>query len=128
MCDKENTNWVSETIYELVTKQPLTHVAREQLRILNHCREHPFRWWLWDTLRKVLPCINWKAPIDKYKVTGVECHGWEGPCLSNNATRQRQNTRYENDEDNYVTLCPDCMKANQDHWDYMWREYYASVR
>jgi len=55
--------------------------------------------------------------------TGVECAGWEGPCDSLNATRQRQNTQYVEDAWNWVTLCPECMKANSEHWNERWREY-----
>ncbi len=58
-------------------------------------------------------------------MTGVQCQGWEGPCESMDATRQRQRTSYIDDSMNWVTLCPDCMKLNQAHWDDMWAELYG---
>lgn len=42
--------------------------------------------------------------------------------------RQRQNTLYTDDTMNWVTLCPDCMKANQIHWDEQWAEYWSAIR
>jgi len=45
--------------------------------------------------------------------TGIRCQGWEGPCESNNATRQRQNTAYCDDSENWVTLCPECMRRRK---------------
>ena len=59
------------------------------------------------------------------KPTGIPCQGWEGPCGSRNATRQRQNTAYADDNQNWVTLCPSCMKANAEHWADMWADYYS---
>lgn len=59
------------------------------------------------------------------KPTGLQCHGWEGPCKSKNATRQRQNTKYVDDTQNWVTLCPDCMRANEEHWADMWADFYS---
>ena len=55
----------------------------------------------------------------------VRCHGWEGPCESMDAKRRRQNTRYEDDAQNWVTLCDDCMEANDAYWDDMWADYYS---
>lgn len=62
---------------------------------------------------------------DCTRETGIQCHGHFGPCESKNATRQRQNTAYNDDERNWVTLCPECAKANDEHWAEMWREYYS---
>ena len=58
--------------------------------------------------------------------TGIQCWGFEGLCESKNATRYRQNTQYVDEESNWVTLCPDCATANDEHWSDMWSEYYAS--
>ena len=57
--------------------------------------------------------------------TGIQCWGVDGPCSSMNATRQRQNTAYVNDEQNWVVMCPECAAANEAYWDDMWRDYYA---
>jgi hypothetical protein len=57
--------------------------------------------------------------------TGIRCHGWEGPCESNNATHLRQNTAYYDDTINWITLCPECMKANRAYWDERWVEYWS---
>lgn len=35
-----------------------------------------------------------------------------------------QRTSYENIEDNYATLCPDCKQENDEYWNDMWIEYY----
>ncbi len=55
----------------------------------------------------------------------MKCEGWEGPCDSNDAYRRPQNTRYVDEERNWVILCDECMKANRAHWDEMWSDYYA---
>ena len=57
-------------------------------------------------------------------ITGVQCDGFDGPCESMNATRQKQNTAYVDRERNWVTLCPDCMKGNDEYWAEMWADYY----
>ena len=59
------------------------------------------------------------------RVGNLKCEGWEGPCDRNDAERQRQNTAYCDDERNWVTLCPDCMKSNDAHWADMWADYYS---
>jgi hypothetical protein len=55
----------------------------------------------------------------------LQCEGWEGPCENDTAVRRRQNTAYVEDERNWVTLCPECMAANDAHWKDMWDDYYA---
>lgn len=55
-----------------------------------------------------------------------KCQGSSGPC-SNTGKRRIQNTAYQNDESNYRTLCPECQKAEDKHWDEMWTNYYRSV-
>jgi len=35
----------------------------------------------------------------------LKCDGWEGPCDRHDAVRQRQNTAYVDDKQNWVTLC-----------------------
>jgi len=47
-------------------------------------------------------------------------------CESTDAERRRQNTFYPDEEDNYVTLCPQCHKDNESYWEDMWIEYYSS--
>jgi hypothetical protein len=58
------------------------------------------------------------------KETKLRCTGWDGPCDSYEATRRRQNTQYEDEERNWVTLCDRCMEANHDHWADLWSSYY----
>ena len=55
----------------------------------------------------------------------LKCDGWEGPCDRHDAVRQRQNTAYVDDKQNWVTLCPDCMAQNDAHWNERWDEYYS---
>ncbi len=57
--------------------------------------------------------------------TGIQCHGFEGPCESKNATRRRQNTAYVDDERNWATLCDECAMANAAYWKGMWDDYYS---
>lgn len=42
-----------------------------------------------------------------------------------NARPYRQDTMYENEYQNWVTLCPDCRKENDEHWKERWREYHS---
>jgi hypothetical protein len=46
-------------------------------------------------------------------------------CERTDAVRQRQNTAYVDDEYNWVTLCPECMKENREYWDERWADYYS---
>ena len=55
----------------------------------------------------------------------VQCTGWFGPC-ENEGTKQRQNTQYEDDESNWVTLCPECMAECDSYWKERWAEVYSS--
>jgi len=41
------------------------HTARRQLMILNHCRSHPFQWFLWDLKTQYLNWFSWSSPVDK---------------------------------------------------------------
>ena len=52
------------------------------------------------------------------------CQGTDGPCY-NKATKRRQNTAYVDDKMNWVTMCDECAKDNDDRLDEQWREYYA---
>ena len=54
-----------------------------------------------------------------------KCHGFEGPCDNKNAFRQRQDTKYVNDEQNWVVLCPKCAKENAQYWRDMWNDYHS---
>jgi hypothetical protein len=55
----------------------------------------------------------------------MKCTGWSEPCDSEEATRRRQDTRYVDDERNFVTLCDRCFEECEKHWAEMWEEYYA---
>lgn len=50
-------------IDEYCEQLPDFHLVNKQLRVLNHCRNHPLQWSIWDFLRKHVPFINWKAPL-----------------------------------------------------------------
>ena len=56
------------------------------------------------------------------------CHGFDGPCYRMDATRNRQNTQYADEERNYAILCPECQKAANEHWADRWDDYYSMVR
>lgn len=51
------------------------------------------------------------------------CDGFCGPCFRI-GKKQRQNTQYNNEEDNWVFLCDNCMKENDAHWEERWDEFY----
>jgi hypothetical protein len=46
-------------------------------------------------------------------------------CGKEDSEKYRQNTFYENEDDNWVTLCEYCRKENDEYWEEMWREYYS---
>ncbi len=48
-------------------------------------------------------------------------------CGTCNARKNRQRTYYPDDASNWTTLCPSCQEINDEYWDDMWAEYYASV-
>jgi len=54
------------------------------------------------------------------------CQGVDGPC-DGEATRRRQNTRYVEDERNYVVMCDKCFEYTQLQWAEQWREYHSEV-
>jgi hypothetical protein len=57
--------------------------------------------------------------------TKLKCKGWHGPCDREDAKRGHMNTRYVDIECNYATLCPDCWKECDEHWEDMWAEVYS---
>ncbi len=38
---------------------------------------------------------------------------------------RRQNTRYADDSKNYVVMCGECFKGNEEYWKGMWEETYG---
>jgi transcription elongation factor Elf1 len=47
-------------------------------------------------------------------------------CGSRGACHYHQRTQYVDEKSNWVNLCPPCKEINDDHWDYMWAEYWGS--
>lgn len=47
-------------------------------------------------------------------------------CGQYGAAKNRQNTAYEDDEKNYATLCDICQTEEDEHWKYMWADYWSS--
>ena len=45
-------------------------------------------------------------------------------CGDPGAKKRRQMTNYNNDKQNYATLCEECQNENDKYWTEMWREYY----
>lgn len=41
--------------------------------------------------------------------------------------KYRQNTCYEDEESNFVTLCSICTKINDEYWEERWAEYYSML-
>lgn len=54
------------------------------------------------------------------------CTGWEEECKKKGKWR-RQNTKYTEEYLNWVFLCDDCMKANEEHWKERWDDYYSDI-
>jgi hypothetical protein len=46
-------------------------------------------------------------------------------CGKEGAERYRQHTFYANEESNWVTLCEECKKENNEYWAERWSEYYS---
>ena len=57
-----NTNLREIDLDYLVDMHPGAIAADRELRILRHCRSHRLQWWWWDSMRKLLPFINWQSP------------------------------------------------------------------
>ncbi len=47
-------------------------------------------------------------------------------CSRRGAIRYHQNTQYCEESRNWVTLCPECMIENDEHWRGMWADFYSS--
>ena len=56
--------------------------------------------------------------------TIIKCQGFNGKC-DQAGKRRRQNTRYEEDDRNYVIMCDECFVENEKYWDYRWKELYS---
>ena len=54
------------------------------------------------------------------------CQGIDGPC-DRPAKKQRQNTMYTDDSKNWVTMCEECAKYNDERWGEMWNEYRTDI-
>lgn len=66
--------------------------------------------------------IGLRTRIDKSNDPPLEsCSGMYGPC-SNSGRWVRQNTAYIEDEKNWVFLCEECEKLNDEYWYDMWSE------
>jgi Zn finger protein HypA/HybF involved in hydrogenase expression len=48
-------------------------------------------------------------------------------CRRFGAETYRQRTRYVNDENNIVTLCPTCKIENDEYWSQRWLEVYRNM-
>lgn len=40
--------------------------------------------------------------------------------LKENVDSRRQNTRYQDDEKNYLVSCPECFEDREEYWKDMW--------
>lgn len=48
-------------------------------------------------------------------------------CGEMNASRNRQQTAYVDDESNFAVFCPTCQDETDKYWQEMWTDYYNSV-
>lgn len=46
-------------------------------------------------------------------------------CNKLGATNNKQLTQYQNDEDNFQTLCPKCQIDEDEYWKERWKEYHS---
>lgn len=77
-------------------------------------------------------CKNTKCEAYSYKVLEeayqngeLACQGFSGPCDSMKAGRYAQNTRYVNDELNFMVLCDRCQEESNEYWAEMWSDYWS---
>ena len=54
------------------------------------------------------------------------CDGWSGYCF-NTGKKQRQNTHYADDKENWVFVCDDCLEYINDYWKERWEDYYGNA-
>ena len=52
----------------------------------------------------------------------MKCEGFGGTCERTDAIRYRTLTAYEDDEKNFMNLCPDCQKESDAYYEELWRE------
>lgn len=52
----------------------------------------------------------------------------ECPCCKKQGKveEHRRLTQYSNSGDNYITCCKDCKVVDDEHWKWMWTDYYES--
>lgn len=56
--------------------------------------------------------------------------GWCPRCqrwLCRGVKRRRQNTAYQDEESNYITVCRECFDEVEEYWDERWKEYHNSI-
>jgi hypothetical protein len=46
--------------------------------------------------------------------------------VSDEVVVYRQNTRYVDEQQNYVAICPPCQEQNDEYWAGMWADYYSN--
>lgn len=66
------------------------------------------------------------VPKSITKRPNLKCEGWNYGCDRNDAWTGHMNTRYEHEESNIATLCPECWKECHEHWNDMWTDYYSN--
>jgi predicted oxidoreductase len=64
---------------------------------------------------------------DMYSDGCLSCHGICPCCLQVVATieTRRMNTRYEDENSNWITSCLECFLESEDYWKERWDEYYS---
>jgi hypothetical protein len=68
---------------------------------------------------------HWMWPPQPPSSRGVNVAKCEHPnCEREDAVRYRQNTKFVDEERNWVTLCPLHEEENDEYWTDMWSQYY----
>jgi len=71
--------------------------------------------------------LHWILKLHKFLVYHTSlpiCEGCWGPCFRH-GTRKRQNTAYADEKRNWVNMCNDCARDNDERWQEMWDSLYC---
>jgi hypothetical protein len=60
--------------------------------------------------------------MDKPEGTPDCCQGIDGPCDNDSPKWRRQNTRYQNELDNWINACDECFEYIEEEWAALWRQ------
>ncbi len=80
----------------------------------------------WAILEFIL-AVRWDIFGNANPAPRSRCWGHGFRCDRRDGSHYHQNTQYEQEVLNWVTLCPKCREENDEHWRGMWADYWGSV-